>query len=83
VRIRIETSEYEEGQAEVVNDRMVELIQDESTPTIAFMWDHVGEIWRGSAMWGGDGGANFEVDSEFAGQLTAMFAALKISAGAQ
>jgi len=70
------TVDPDESYAATVSQRMSQLMADDETRTLAFLWDAEGEMWLAAAMWSGEAGCNFTVDAHTAGMLTAMFASL-------
>jgi len=66
----------DDDEGDFIAERMRQLMADDATKTLAFLWDDEGECWLAAAMWQSDGGCNFTLDPITAAMLTSMFTAL-------
>jgi hypothetical protein len=66
----------DDSERDAISQRLLELMKDDSTKTLAFLWDENAEQWLCAAMWQGDAGCNFLVDGDTAATLMAMFISL-------
>ena len=63
--------------AEAVNQRMQQLLDDEDAPTLCFLFDERDGCWRATAMWDNNEGVNFCVDAVMDALLTGLHASLR------